>query len=144
MADVLMTARDPGDLIALVPKPLGDHSRAGDSFGFATTYNTDIPFPVTVRTWKEAVLYAAFNNVLLWAHLRHWSVPNIYRRTATIHSLARECEPRLYTKSRRSHHKQRVYFEVTRTPFNDPRGAGSRGRTRQHKEVTPEGAQPST
>ena len=135
-----MAAREPGGLIARVPKPLGDHSRAGDSFGFASTYNTDLPFPVTVRTWKEAVLYAAQNHLLLWAHLREWSVPSIYRRTATIHSLARECEPRLYTKSRRNHLKKRVYFEITNTSFNDPRGIGKRGKRR---EVSPEGVQPS-
>jgi hypothetical protein len=132
-------AKVEGNLIRKVPKPLGDHSRVGDSFGFASSYNTDLPFPVTVRTWKEAVMYAGANNLLLWAHLRTYDTDNVHRRTATVFNLAKQCEPRYYVKSRRDHLKERVWFEVAREPFNDPRGIGARNRVLA-KEVASAGA----
>jgi len=104
-----------------IPRPLRDGARVPGTFGFAIALPdgtpTDLPMPTSVRTWKQAVRHAAATGVYLWAHLPEWDRPHIHRRTATIHTLGRRDDPRLYTSVTSHPQSNRLYFEVSTKPI---------------------------
>jgi hypothetical protein len=104
-----------------IAKPSRDGARTSDSFGFALAVATgdpvDLPIPAKVRTWKDAIRYAASQDVYLWARPRVWDRTHKQRRIATIHSMAREMEPRLYTSAREHPLTERIFFEISPIPI---------------------------
>jgi len=111
------------DLVKPPAHPGFAHYRNADTFGFAdikwsddgsSVSRVDLPIPDEVRTWMQAIKFAANNDTVLWAKPYVWELPAIRRRLASVRTMAVRLG--LFVETKREWSEGRIYFHIV---FNE-------------------------